>query len=81
MITRLALALFVAVALSSCVAPEPLPAPMPAPYCPPKKPYCPPAKKTTTTSSAGRDVNGRFILDTPPESVEPAKTFRVEKDF
>lgn len=42
---------------------------------------------TTTTrqpdkpTEAGRVVDGRFIRDTPPGEIEPAKTIRVEKDF
>ena len=74
--------------LSSCV--EPLPPPPP-----PTTAYCPPTKKKTTTAKTtvatpapaqqpaerGRTVDGRFIRDTPPESLEPAKTLRVEKDF
>jgi len=69
----------VAASLASCVAPLPPPPP------PPPKPYCPPVKKTTVAvtkpSEPGRFVDGRFIRDTPPDQVEPAKTIRVEKDF
>lgn len=48
-----------------------------------KKPaYCPPTKKySSTTESAptgGRNVQGVFIRDTPPEEVEPARTIGVE---
>ena len=82
MITRLLLAFITAAAIPSCVAPPPPPAPMPAPYCPPKKvAYCPPAKKAEPEQTGGRLVDGRFIRDTPPDQVEPAKTIRVEKDF
>ena len=42
-----------------------------------------PATTTTTTqtsSASGRQVDGRFIRDTPPDELEPAKTIRVERD-
>jgi len=40
-----------------------------------------PKPQPTPQREPGRFVDGRFIRDTPPESVEPAKTIRVEKDF
>jgi hypothetical protein len=82
--TRLLLSLLSVVTFASCVETMPPPMPM-APYCPPT-----PKKTTTTTVAAtppkkpseqGRLIDGRFIRDTPPELLEPAKTIRVEKDF
>ena len=44
------------------------------------KPAATTTPTTQTNSSSGRQVDGRFIRDTPPDELEPAKTIRVERD-
>jgi hypothetical protein len=53
--------------LASCAAPLP----PPPPYCPPPKKTWTAPKTTAANTKTGRNINGRFIEDVPPEDVEP----------